>query len=137
MDTERLAPTVGLVGAILLAIAVAVPAVAVEPGAGEMATYYASGPFGISIVGMLALLVVVVFLSGRQQRTDPAVAAGLAFVMSVAMLGLSVIWAFAIDPNVLFSFPEQYAWLSYHRWTVMGAAAVTFVGAAAYARNVV
>ncbi|KAB1188908.1 MULTISPECIES: hypothetical protein [Haloferax] len=137
MDTERLASTVGLVGALLLAIVIAVPAVAVEPGAGEMATYYASGPFGIAIVGMLALLVVIVFLSGRQERTDPAVAAGLALVMSVAMVGLSVLWSLTIDPTVLFSFPEQYAWLSNHRWAVVGASLVTFAGAAMYARNVV
>ena len=134
---ERLASTVGLLGTLLLAVAVAVPAVAVEPGSGEMAAYYASGPFGISIVGMLALLEVIVFLSGRQERTDPAVASGLAFVMSLSMLGISVIWSISIDPNVLFSFPQQYSWLSYHRWGVVGAAAVTFVGAAGYARSVV
>ncbi|KAB1196755.1 MULTISPECIES: hypothetical protein [Haloferax] len=137
MDVERFASTIGLVGATLLAVAVAVPAVAVESGAGEMAAYYAAGPFGISLVGMLALLEVIVFLSGRQERTDPAVAAGLAFVLSLSMLGLSVVWTFAIDPNVLFSFPQQYSWLSYHRWTVIGAAAITFVGAAGYARNIV
>ncbi|WP_416839215.1 hypothetical protein [Haloferax sp. DFSO52] len=137
MDVERLSSTIGLVGSLLLAVAVAVPAVAVEPGSGEMAAYYASGPVGLSLVGMLALLEVIVILSGRQERTDPAVAAGLAFVLSLSMLALSVVWSLSIDPNVLFSFPEQYSWLSSHRWAVIGAAAITFVGAGGYARSVV
>ena len=136
MDIERTAPAVGLVGSVLLAAAVAVPAVAIESGAGPMASYYASGPVGIAIVGLLALVEVIVLLSGRQERTDPATAAGLAFVLALTMLGISATWAFAIDPTVLFSFPEQYSWISYHRWSVLGAASLLFVGTAGYARSV-
>ncbi|AFK18742.1 hypothetical protein E6P09_08160 [Haloferax mediterranei ATCC 33500] len=136
MDAERLAPTIGLIGSILLAVAVAVPAVAVEASNGQMAAYYASGPVGLSIVGMLALLEVIVFLSGRQNRTDPATAAGLGVVLSLSMLGLAVLWSVSIDPTVLFSFEQQYAWLSYHRWTVIGAAAVALVGGVGYARSI-
>ncbi|WP_396613150.1 hypothetical protein ACH9L7_07790 [Haloferax sp. S1W] len=137
MDVERTASIVGLVGTVLLAAAVAVPAVVVESGAGPMAAYYASGPFGIAVVGLLALIEVIVLLSGRQERTDPAMAAGLAFVLSLAMLGISATWAFTIDPTVLFSFPEQYSWISNHRWAVLAAAALTVVGTAGYARSVV
>ncbi|ELZ91547.1 hypothetical protein C440_14574 [Haloferax mucosum ATCC BAA-1512] len=136
MDTERLAPTVGIVGSMLLAIAVAVPAVTVEAADGQVAAYYASGPVGISIVGMLALLEVIVFLSGKQARTDPAMASGLGVVLSLSMLGLATLWSVSIDPTVLFSFEQQYTWLTYHRWAVLGAAGVTFVGGAGYARSV-
>jgi len=136
MDAERLAPTVGIVGALLLALTIAIPAVTVEGGDGQVAAYYAAGPVGISFVGMLALLETVVFLSGRQERTDPATAAGLAFVLSLSMLGVAALWSFSIDPTLLFSFDQQYSWLTYHRWSVVAAAFVTFVGGAWYARGV-
>lgn len=136
MDLERFAPTAGIIGALCLAAAVAVPGLAIESGAGPTATYYASGPIGLSLVGLLALLSIIVFLSGRQERTDPATAAGLALVLALAMLGLSAIWAFSIDSTVLFSFEQEYAWLEYHRLSVLGAAVLTVVGAAGYARSV-
>ncbi|WP_410765169.1 hypothetical protein [Haloferax sp. DFSO60] len=136
MDVERLAPTVGLVGAVCLVGAVALPGIVIAPGGGPTASYYASGPIGLSIVGLLAMLSVIVFLSGRQNRTDPATAAGLALVLSLAMLSIATIWAFSINPTVLFSFEQEYSWLEYHRWSVLAAALLTFVGAAGYARSV-
>ncbi|MFC7204100.1 hypothetical protein ACFQJC_11295 [Haloferax namakaokahaiae] len=136
MDVERLAPTVGIVGALCLGVSVALPGIVVASGGGPTASYYASGPTGLSIIGLLALLAVIVFLSGLQGRTDAETSAGLALVLSLAMLGLTTLWAFSIDSTVLFSFEREYSWLEYHRWAVLGSALLTFVGAAGYARSV-
>jgi hypothetical protein len=136
MDTETAAPTVGAVASLLLAVVVFAPAVAVtEPNVG-LAEYYAAGPVGVSVVGFLGLLSVVVFLAGKQGRTDPATIAGLTLVMGVAMLAFALTWALSLDPTLVFSFPQQYAWIENHRWVVVTVAAIVPMAAAAYARAV-
>jgi hypothetical protein len=134
MDLLRTAPTVGIVASLLLLLVGFVPAVIVE--ANGVGAYYASGPVGLPAVGFLALLAVVVFLSGRQGRTDPATVAGFTVVLGVAVTLLAVLWAVSIDPTVLFSFPAEYAWLAWHRWAVPVVAAGVLVGGALYSRAV-
>ncbi|MFA1610611.1 DUF7548 family protein [Halobellus rubicundus] len=136
LGLDSLAPKVGAVVCLLLAGVVFAPALVVSaPGSG-VAEYYAAGPIGVSIVGVLALLDVVVFLAGAQERSDPATLSGVALVSGLAMVLFSLLWALAIDPTLLFSFPAEYAWLETHRWVVVTGAAVAAIAAASYARRV-
>lgn len=135
MANDTVAPTVGAVASLLLAVVVFVPALVVSTEGTVVADYYASGPVGVSVVGFLALLSVVVFLAGAQERTEPATVAGLTLVLGLAMLAFSLLWALSVDQTLLFSFPSRYAWIENHRWAVLLLAAVIPVAAAVYARD--
>jgi hypothetical protein len=135
MDLQRAASAAGIVACLLLVVVGFAPAVLVE--AAGVGAYYASGPVGLTAVGFLALVGVIVFLSGRQGRADPATVAGVTVVLGVALAGLSALWAVSIDPTLLFSFPSQYAWLATHRWAVPAVALAVPVAAAVYARATV
>ena len=133
---DSLAPKVGAVAALLLAGVVFVPAIVISaPGSG-VAQYYAAGPIGVSVVGVLALIDVVVFLAGDQERSDPVTLAGFAVVAGIAMLLFSVLWALSIDTTLLFSFPAEYAWIEDHRWLVVTGTAVVTAAAGGFARGV-
>ncbi|RDI70944.1 DUF7548 family protein [Halopelagius longus] len=135
MNTESVASAVGAVACLLLAALVFAPALLVTQSGVGVAAYYAAGPVGISVVGFLGLLGVVVFLAGRGGRTDPVTVAGLVVVVGLAMLGFALLWAVSIDSTLVFSFPPEYAWIENHRWAVVAVAAVVAVSAAAYARG--
>jgi hypothetical protein len=134
MELQRVAPTVGIVACLVVVAVVAAPALLVSaPG---VAAYYAAGPTGLGTVGALAAIAVVVFLAGRQGRTPPDTAAGVALVLGFAIVGLATLWATSLDPTVLYSFPPEYAWLEYHQWAVPGSGALVFVSGVAYANAV-
>jgi hypothetical protein len=133
MDFRSLAPRLGAVAALLLAGVVFVPALIVSAPGNAVADYYAAGPFGVSLVGVLALLSVVVFLAGAQNRSDPQTVAGVAAVSGLSMTLFSILWAVSIDPTVLFSFPSEFAWIESHRWVVVGGASLTALAAGGYA----
>ncbi|MDS0298359.1 hypothetical protein NDI76_06370 [Halogeometricum sp. S1BR25-6] len=136
MANDTVAPTVGAVASLLLAVVVFAPALVISAGSGLVADYYAAGPVGVSVVGFLGLLSVVVFLAGAQERTEPATVAGLTLVLGVAMLSFALLWALSIDQTLLFSFPAEYAWIENHRWVVVAVCAAVPVSAGAYARGV-
>lgn len=135
MANDTVAPTVGAAASLLLAVVVFAPALLISSGNGVVADYYASGPVGVSIVGFLGLLSVVVFLAGAQERTEPATVAGLTLVLGVAMLAFALLWALSVDRTLLFSFPAEYAWIENHRWAVAAVCAVIPVAAGVYARD--
>jgi len=136
VDLGSLAPRLGAVTCLLLAGVVFVPAVIVSAPGNAVAVYYAAGPLGVSVVGMLALISVVVFLAGAQERSDPQTLAGFAVVSGVSMVLFSVLWAVSIDPTVLFSFPSEYAWIESHRWVVVAGAALSTLAAGGYAVSI-
>ena len=135
MDLDSLAPRLGAAACLLLAGVVFAPATFVSAPGNAVAAYYASGPLGISIVGVLALVNIVVFLAGAQERSDPQTLAGVAVVSGVSMVLFSVLWAVSIDSTVLFSFPSEYAWIESHRWAVVGGAALATLAAGGYATS--
>ena len=100
----------------------------------ELGLYYAAGPAGVTALGFLAPIAVVVFLAGRRGRTDPVTAAGLTLVLGIGMVGLAASWALAVDPQLVFNFSA--AWMGNHRWVVLGVTALVPLSAAAYARAV-
>lgn len=133
METEQVAPAAGVVGCLALVAAILAPYALLTDPSG-LAPYYTAGPVGAGALAFLALLEIVVLLSGRRGRTDPATAAGIAVVVGAAAMAIGALWAFSIDPNLLFSFPPADAWIEHHRWAVLALAAFVFASAAAYAR---
>lgn len=134
MEMERLAPTAGILACLVLLVVAFVPAVVVEDT--TLPAYYAAGPTGLAAVGFLATIAVIVFLSGRQERTAPDTVAGVTIVLGVAIAGLAVLWAISIDRTLLFSFQAQYSWIQWHRLAVPAVSLGVLGAAAAYSRAV-
>jgi hypothetical protein len=125
MEGTRVAPLVGIVGCLAVLVALAAPAVALEEGVGG---YYGSGSVTPLAAGLLALVTVVVLAAGREERTDPGFAAGVAVVFGLAIVAILGLWAatvrldaVAIDPN--------------HRWATLAVALLVPAGAGWFARS--
>jgi hypothetical protein len=134
MEVEDVAPLVGSGACAAVVVALVAPLVLIPDPGTELGVYYTFGPAGATVVGALAPLAVVVFLAGRRGRTDPVTAAGLTLVLGLGMVGLAASWALAVDVELVYSFPV--AWMGYHRWVVLGVAAVVPASAGVYARAV-
>ena len=133
-NPSRLA-TVAAAVAALLAVVVFAPLALVSGAGSTLAAYYAAGPFGLTAVGLLSLLAVVVFLSIDQPHTDTVLLSGAGLVVAVVVLLFAVAWVVTLDETVLFSFPTEYAWIENHRWVVLavGAGLAALSGAQARA----
>ena len=135
MNGRRLAPRLGVVACLATLAALLAPFVLLSDTGTGLGLYYGSGPFGAGVVGFLATLLVIVFLSGVQERRDPAIVAGVAAVGTVALVAFAVIWATAVDRANVLSFPA--AWMGWHRWLVCALAAVSFLTAVAFTRETI
>lgn len=134
MRTAAVGSYVGVVASLTVLVALAAPyALISEPGTG-LGLYYGAGPTGAGAVAFLAALSVVVLLAGTRGSADPGTAAGIALVLGLAALAVTVAWATAVDQGVVFSFPA--AWMGWHRWAVVALVAVVPLGAATYAWGV-
>ena len=125
MHSDRVAPLVGIAGCVAVLLALAYPSVTLEGGAGP---YFGSGILNPLVAGLLALVTIIILAAGRQGRTDPGFAAGVAMVFGIAILVVLVAWAatvrvdtVAIDPN--------------HRWLTAAVAVAIPAGAAWFART--
>lgn len=136
MDLQDVAPTVGVGACVALLVALAIPYVLITDAGSTLGAYYASGPVGGGGIAFMALLTVVVLLSGTRGTAEPDLVAGIALVLGVVTLALAVVWAVSIDSTVLFSFPPSAAWIANHRWVVVAVATLVPVSAAGYARGV-
>ncbi|WP_224269552.1 DUF7548 family protein [Haloprofundus salinisoli] len=137
MRTADAAATAGTVVSLVLLVVVAVPYLVVTNPAAPLSAYYAAGSVGANSVGFLSVIAAVAFLSGTRGNAEPDLVAGIAVVLGLAMVVLSLLWATTIDSTLLFSFPPEAAWIQYHRWAVVALSAVVAVVAGVYAREVV
>jgi len=136
MTLADVAPTAGIAACVGLLAALAAPFLLIDaPGTG-LAVYYSSGTLGVGGVAFLAVLLVVVFLSGKQRRRSADTVAGVAVVAALGLLALAAAWALAVDVRNLYSFPASAGWIVYHRWLVLALAALVPASAGAYARAV-
>ena len=134
MELDRLAVYVGAGTCLALVAVLAAPfALLDQPGTG-LGIYYRSGPIGAAGIAFLAVIGVVVFLSGERGSADPVTAAGVSVTASVGLVLLTLSWALAVDPENVLSFTA--AWMGWHRWLVVGLAAVVLVSAGVYTREV-
>ena len=108
--------------AVLLAIAVFAPLALVTGTGSTLGAYYAAGPFGLTAVGLLAVVAAVVFLSVGQPHTDETTLSGVGVVVALGTFLAAVAWLLTLDSTVLFSFPAEYSWIENHRWIVLAGA---------------
>lgn len=123
MDRLRLAPAIGVLACLAFLAALVVPFQ--SPGAG---TYYASGALNPLIAGLFAVVTLIVFAAGRQDRTDPLTAAGIALAFGLVIVLTAFVWATTARTDVL-------AITSYHRHVLVGTGAIIPLVAAWYARE--
>ena len=132
MDGQRLAPTVGIVASILVVVVLVAPFAALESTT-IANSYYALGALNPYVVGLFALVTLIVCAAGREERTDPQTAAGVALAFGVFAAIAALLWAVTVDVEVLFSL-TTVAELEYHRWVLTALAFALPASAAWYAR---
>jgi len=132
MDLDRTLPHLGSLSCLVLAALLSVPYLTVSGQSELLAAYYGAGPLGIAGAIFLAVLGVVIFLSGVRGQADPTLVAGIMVAVGVAIFGVTALWAYFVEP-IVFSFPSQYAWLDTHRWLSLGLSFVLAALAAGYA----
>jgi hypothetical protein len=124
MEATRLAPLVGIAGCVGVLAALAYPFFAVE----APADYFGAGAINPLAAGLLALVAIVVLAAGREGRTDPAFAAGVAIVLGLAVLAILALWAVTLRLDVVTIDPN-------HRWIATAVAVLVPVGAGWFARS--
>jgi len=123
MDTRRVAPLVGIAGCLGVLAALVYPYLAAD----SVGTYYGTGVVNPLVGAVLALVAVIVFAAGREERSDPQFAAGAALVFSAVAFVLVCGWALTVRVDAV-----QLSGL--HRWATTAFALVAPLGALLYAR---
>ena len=141
MDGRRLAPTVGIVASLLVVVLLAVPYGVVDGQ--SVADYYGSGVLSPWVGGLLALVAVVVFAAGREERTDPETAAGFGLGLGVATVAVFALWTVTVPAEVPLQLTTDEPLVGplttgtvveYHRWVLAAASFLLPVAGAWYAR---
>ena len=141
MDGRRLAPTVGIVASLLVVVLLAVPYGVVDGEA--VANYYGAGVLSPWVGGLLALVAVVVFAAGREDRTNPETAAGFGLGLGAATVAVFALWAVTVPAEVPLQLTTDEPLVGplttgtvveYHRWVTAGVALLVPAAGAWYAR---
>lgn len=133
MELDRLAAYAGAGACVALVAVLAAPfALLEQPGTG-LAVYYRSGPIGAAGIVFLAVIGIVVFLSGERGSADAVTVAGVALTLAAGLVLLTLVWALAVDPENVMSFTAE--WMSWHRWVVVGLTVLVLASAGVYARE--
>jgi len=132
MNGLRLAPTLGIVGAVATAVVVLLPYVAVTgQDAGAVGPYYGSGVVGPNVIGLFAAIALVAFAAGRQGRTEPDTVAGATLVLGRVTLVAALAWALTADTEIAQS--TAATWLPTLRWALVATTALLPASALWYA----
>lgn len=134
MDRLRLPPTVGLVGGLLAALFVVAPYALPDATAVEVNDYYGYGLAGPWLVLICGLLAVVVFASGREERTEHDTVAGAGLALGIAMVLFGLFWSVSVPFESIRPVTANW-WFEYHRWTVVGSSLIVPIAGAWYARE--
>ncbi|WP_136716034.1 DUF7548 family protein [Halorientalis salina] len=126
MDDLRLAPLVGIVASLGFLVTLGVPYVLAD-SASAVGAYYTSGAVNPLLAGLFALVTIIVFAAGREGRTDPELAAGVALALGAFMTIVAVAWALTVRVDVI-------AIQTSHRWIVVAVSAIVPVSGAWFAR---
>ncbi len=124
MDHRRVAPLVGIVGCLVVIAALVYPSLVAE----TVGTYYGTGIVNPLVGAVLALVAVIVFAAGREERSDPQFAAGAALVFSAFAFLLVLGWALTVRVDAV-ELPGL------HRWATAATALVAPLAALWYARS--
>ncbi|MFB6083920.1 MAG: hypothetical protein ABEJ94_06730 [Halorientalis sp.] len=126
MDDLRIAPLFGIVGCLAVLLALGAPYVLLED-AGSVGPYYGSGVVNPLLAGLFALITLIALAAGREGRSDPAMAAGVALVLGAAITVIAVAWALTARVDAV-------AITTLHRWLVAGVSVFVPAGSAWFAR---
>ncbi|MFC6836295.1 DUF7548 family protein [Halomarina ordinaria] len=132
MDDTRLAPAVGIVAALAVVAVLAVPYALIDTP-GTVGAYYGGGLVDPQFAGLFALVAVIVFAAGRQERSDPALAAGAGLVFGLFTLLFCALWAFTVPADFVLSLTTETA-IEYHRYLLVVVALFLPAGGLWYAR---
>ncbi|WP_255150535.1 DUF7548 family protein [Halorarius halobius] len=136
MDDVRAAPTAGIVGCLLVLAVLAVPYLLVD--AGGVGAYYAAGAISPLVAGLFALVGVIVFAAGREQRSDPPLVAGAGLVFGAFVFLICVLWAVTVPGGLVLQLGEVSGFgatvLELHRWVLALVSVTVPVAAGWYAR---
>jgi hypothetical protein len=125
MQQVRLAPLVGIVGCLAVLGALAYPYVVGDGGVGA---YYGSGVVNPLVAGLLALVAVIIFAAGREERTDPGFAAGVGLVFGLFVLAILLAWGTTARIDTI-------AISQWHRWIAAGVSVLIPAGGLWFART--
>jgi hypothetical protein len=135
MKQTRVAPLVGIVGSLVVAVLLAVPYGLVRESPGtSVATYYGTGAVNPLFAGILALVLVIVLAAGREGRTDPVLAAGVGLSFGLFLVGLTVLWAVTVPRDIVVGMDAPTI-ITYHRWAMAAVAAIVPLASAWWART--
>jgi hypothetical protein len=125
MKTTRIAPLVGIAGCLGVLLALAYPYLVTDGGVGA---YYGSGVVHPLVAGLLALVTIIVLAAGREERTDPGFASGIALVFGAAIVVLLLSWGMTARLDTV-----QIS--QYHRWVLAAVAVLIPAGSLGFARS--
>ena len=143
MDSRRVAPTLGIVASLAVVVLLVIPYPIVDD-APAVAAYYGAGAITPWAAGLMALVAVIVFAAGRENRTDPETAAGAGLGCGVATFLVAVLWAVTVPVDVPLQLLEAEPLvgplstavvIEYHRWMLVVAAVGPAIAGAWYARS--
>ncbi|PSP38142.1 hypothetical protein BRC71_05580 [Halobacteriales archaeon QH_7_65_31] len=140
MVSLRTPPTLGI-GAALVVLGLLLAPYLLVPEASAVRTYYGAGTVTPLVAGLFALVSIVIFAAGREDRTDPAVAAGAGLVFGAFGTLVALVWTLTIpNPDSLVGSLGSVrgiaaTFLEYHRYLVVGATAAVAASGGWFARK--
>ncbi|ELZ22270.1 hypothetical protein C475_17198 [Halosimplex carlsbadense 2-9-1] len=124
MKQTRLAPLVGVVGCLLVLVSLGLPYVLVRTAVGSaVGTYYGAGALNPLVGGVFALVAAIILAAGRDERTDPPLAAGVGIALGFFVVVALAVWAVTLPVGVVGGM-DAPAVLSSHRWATTAVAAL-------------
>lgn len=136
MNARRGTSVAGAVACLATLLILTAPVLIIQASEEPVSAYYTSGTIGAGGIGFLALLGIIVFLSGERGNADPATIAGISVVLSFSLVSLAVVWFLSIGETLLFGFSAQYSWLEWHPLAVIVTGLATLGASGGYAAAV-
>lgn len=130
----RTAPVVGIVGCLLVLVGLAVPYAAPNPAPGwTPGLYYGEGAVSPLVAGLFALLTAMILGAGREERTDPLLAAGVGLALGLMSSVILLLWAVTVPQDVVVGISTAEV-VTQHRWLVTVVSLVVPASSAWWAR---
>lgn len=132
--SKRLAPKVGIVSCLAVLLLLSLPYFLAPATA--VSVYYGTIPVPVDLLDtFFALVALIAFGSGLQDRSDPATVAGVTLVLGVFMAVITLWWA-VVTPAATLVEAARMDSLSNHRWIFALVTLAVPASAGWYARNV-
>lgn len=134
MPDARTAAGLGVAAALAVVILLLVPYAVSDARA--VGVYYGGDLVGPPLAGLFAAVAGIALLGAVSGRTDPPLAAGVAVVLGLIVVGLLGTWAFGVSAGLVGGMTTVAAF-EWHRWVLAAAGVVLFAATAWFARRVV